>query len=176
MPHKTKGHAQPCIINTPSKMVAKHFASMALDSPKKGALDSNDEEPLIIRIHSARNHPSTDELLEYHLEIMPVLLVQLAEAGINGTREPLEKDEWAFKEDTGGDNDDSGKKSKGPKHPPDPASHLRLWMPACMVEMTEPEIVEEFKERKSKKEAKKKGQGGEGSRATKQTETKPSSR
>ena len=174
-PRKGKNHAQPRIINTPSKMVAKHFASMALDSPKKGDSESDDEEPLIIKIHSARNHASTDGLLEYRLEIAPAQLVRFAEAGIKGTRESPEKDEWAFEEEAGDDDDDddAGTKSKGPKPPPDPASRLRLWMPACMVEIAEPEIVEEFKERKLKKAAKKKGKTGEGSWATKQTKTKP---
>ena len=173
-PRKGKDHAHPRIINTPSKMVAKYFASMALDSPKKGDSESDDKEPLIIKIHSARNHASTDGLLEYRLEIAPAQLVRFAEAGIKGTREPPEKDEWAFEEETGGDDDgdDAVKRSKGPKPPPDPASRLRLWMPACMVEIAEPEIVEEFKERKLKKAAKKKGKTGEGSPATKQTKTK----
>ena len=178
-PRKHKDHTQPRIINTPSKMVAKHFASMALDTPtsrEKGDSQSDDEEPLIIKIHSARNHASTDGLLEYRLEIAPAQLVRLAELGIKGTREPPEKDEWASEEDAADDNDDSdvGKKAKGPKPPLDPASHLRLWMPACMVEMAEPEIVEEFKERKSKKAAKKNGKTGGGSRATKQTKKKSS--
>ena len=176
-PRKRENHSQPRIINTPSKMVAKHFASMALNTPtsrEKGDPESDDEKPLIIKIHSARNHASTDGLLEYRLEIGPAQLVRLAELGIKGTREPPEKDEWASEEDAGDDNDDSdaGKKAKGSKPPPNPASHLRLWMPACMVEMAEPEIVEEFKERKSKKAAKKNGKTGERSRVTKQTKKK----
>ena len=178
-PRKGKDHPGPRIINTPSKMVAKHFASMALDSPasrEKGDSESDNEEPLIVKIHSARSHASTDGLLEYRLEIAPAQLVRLAELGIKGTREPPEKDEWASEEDAGDDNDDSdaGKKAKGPKPPLNPASHLRLWMPACMVEMAEPEIVEEFKERKSKKAAKKIGKTGERSRASKQTKKKHS--
>jgi len=102
--------------------------------------------------------------------------VQLAESGIKGTREPPDTDEWASEEDVGGDDDDSdaGKKTKGPKPPPDPTSHVRLWMPACMVEMAEPEIVEEYKERKSKKASKKKGKTREDSGATKQSKKKTS--
>ena len=180
-PRKGKNRAHPRIINTPSKMVAKHFASMGLNSPAsrpRGDADaeSEDEEPLIIKIHSARNHASTDGLLEYRLEVAPAQLVRLAELGIKGTREPPEADEWASEEDVGGDDDDSdaGKKTKGPKPPPDPTSYLRLWMPACMVETAEPEIVEEYKERKSKKASKKSGKARDESGATKQSKKKTS--
>ena len=151
-PCKGKDWAHPRIINTPSKMVAKHFASMGLNSP-----EPDDEEPLIVMIHSSRNHASTDGLLEYCLKVAPAQLVRLAESGIKGTREPVGMNKWALEEDLGGDNDvpDAGKKTKGPKPPPDLTSHLQLWTPACMVEMAEPEIIEEYKERKSKKASKK---------------------
>ncbi|KAF8341767.1 hypothetical protein F5887DRAFT_1218180 [Amanita rubescens] len=170
-PRKGKDRAHPRIINTPSKMVAKHFASMGLNSPDSqprgdANSESDDEEPLIVKIHSSRNHASTDELLEYRLEVAPAQLVRLAESGIKGTREPPETDEWASEEDVGGDDDDSdaGKKTKGPKPPPDPTT--------CMVEMAEPEIVEEYKERKSKKASKKSGKARQESGATKQSKKK----
>ena len=157
-----KDRAQPPIINTPSKLVAKNFVSMTLNSPatqspERADLVSDEDEPLFVKIHSSRNHPSTDGLLEYRVEVAPAQLVRLAESGIKGTREPPEKDEWASEDDAGGDDDDSdvGKKINGLKPPPDPTGHLRLWIPACMVELAEPEIVEEYNQRKSKKVAKK---------------------
>ena len=176
---KRKRHPQQRVVNTPSKMVAKHFASMTFDSPtsfKKDDLQFDDEAPLIIKIHSARSHASMNRLLEYRLEIAPAQLVRLAESGIKGTRELPKKEEWASEEDAGDDNDDSdaGIRAKGSIFPPDPTSHLRLWMPACMVEMAEPEIVEEFKERRSKKVAKKNGKTGERTRITKQTKKRSS--
>ncbi|KAF8349182.1 PIN domain-like protein [Amanita rubescens] len=170
-PRKGKDRAHPRIINTPSKMVARHFASMGLNSPESG-----DEGPLIVKIHSSRNHASTDGLLEYRLEVAPAQLVRLAESGIKRMREPSHTDEWTSEEDVGGDNADSdaGKKTKGLKPPPDPTSHLRLWMPACMVEMAEPEIVEEYNERRSKKASKENGKAREESGATKQSKNKVS--
>ncbi|KAF8332903.1 hypothetical protein F5887DRAFT_1286497 [Amanita rubescens] len=163
-PRKGKDRAHPRIINTPSKMVAKHFASMGLNSP-----EPDDEEPLIVMIHSSRNHASTDGLLEYRLEVAPAQLVRLAESGIKGTRESADTNEWAPEDDVGedDDDDDAGKKTKGPKPHPDPTSHLRLWMPACMVEMAEQEIVEEYNERRSKKASKKNGKAREESGAKK---------
>ncbi|KIL64082.1 hypothetical protein M378DRAFT_186825 [Amanita muscaria Koide BX008] len=146
-PSKTKAGSR--FIGTPSKMIAKQFSSLGLDTPssrpnRDSNSDDEDEELLIIKIHSSRSHTSTDGLLEYRLEVSPAQLVRLAEAGIKGTREPPEKDEWASDEAAADDDDsDSGKKSKGPKPPPDPSSHLRLWMPACMVEAAEPDGSEE---------------------------------
>ncbi|KAF8691865.1 hypothetical protein AX14_002730, partial [Amanita brunnescens Koide BX004] len=160
---KGKDRAQPPMINTPSKLVAKHFVSMTLNSPatqlhERADLESDEpDEPLVVKIHSSRSHPSTDGLLEYRLEVAPAQLVRSAESGIKGTREPPEKDEWASEEDAGGDDDDSDvrKKINGLKLPPDPTGHLRLWIPACMVELAEPGIVEEYNQRKSKKAANK---------------------
>ncbi|KAK2462487.1 hypothetical protein APHAL10511_005457 [Amanita phalloides] len=179
-PRKSGRSAQPRILNTPSKMIAKHFASLGIESPpqssKKQDLDSEDDEPLIVKICSSRNHASTDGLLEYRLEVAPAQLVRLTESGIKGMRDPPEADEWASEEDAAQDDDDSdaGKKTKGPKPPPDPASHLRLWMPACMVEIAEPEIVAEYREREGKKAAKKNGKTRTESGAVKKTKTKPS--
>jgi len=158
---KGKEREQTPIINTPSKLVAKHFVSMTLNSSatqprERTDLESDEDEPLVVKIRSSRNHPSTDGLLEYRLEVAPAQLVRLAESGIKGTREPPEKDEWASEDDTAGNDDDSnvGQKINGPKPPPDPTGHLRLWIPACMVELAEPGIVEEYNQRKSKKAAK----------------------
>ena len=158
---KGKDSTESRIINTPSKMVAKHFSSMDLNSlasQSYGEVDSA-SEPLIIKIHSSRNHASTDGLLEYRLEVAPAQLVRLAESGIKGMREPPEKDEWASAEDAGGGDDNSAVRgnTKGPKPPPDPTSHMRLWMPACMLELAEPGVVEEYKRRKLNGEVKKNG-------------------
>ncbi|KIL54103.1 hypothetical protein M378DRAFT_56369, partial [Amanita muscaria Koide BX008] len=154
-----KMKTRPQILDTPSKMIAKQFPALDLDSPSSRPNrdpESDDDDPLIIKIHSSRSHASTDGLLEYRLEISPTLLVRLAEDGVKGTREPPEKDEWASDEAVADDDgSDSDKKSKGPKPPPCPSSHLRLWMPACMVEMAEPDVVKEFKRREGKKAAKK---------------------
>ncbi|KAI0776802.1 hypothetical protein BD413DRAFT_668950 [Trametes elegans] len=109
---------------TPSSMIAEHFSTMRLDTPqgrRASILDEEDEDeedPLIVRIHSSRRAASTDNVLEYRLEIAP--------AQLSG-------------DDEGGK---KGKKTKKP--PPEPDSHLRIWLPACMVEIVEPEMVDEF--------------------------------
>ncbi|KAG2356911.1 hypothetical protein BDR07DRAFT_1421973 [Suillus spraguei] len=165
---KTTGKLAP---GTPSKMIAKYFSSMKLQSPTKDngkeqeysdTESEAEEDRLIVKIHSSRRHASTDGILEYRLEIAPAQLVQLAGGGVQGIRPPIEVD--AAFDDTDGDDEDEdedgGKqksKSKGKKPPPDPESHLRVWMPACMVQIVEPELVEAFEDiqrRKLEKKAK----------------------
>ncbi|KAI9068815.1 hypothetical protein FKP32DRAFT_1754195 [Trametes sanguinea] len=167
---------------TPSSMIAKHFSTMRLDSPparRSTTLDEDDEdmdedgERLIVKIHSSRRHPSTDHILEYRLEIAPAQLVRLCEAGVRGLRTalPPELTDSDDNDDDSGDDGDGGgkkgKKSKTKKPPPDPESHLRIWLPACMVEMVEPELVDEFEgiermkaEKKAAKEARKAPKAG----------------
>ncbi|KAG6809715.1 hypothetical protein H0H92_015036 [Tricholoma furcatifolium] len=140
-------------IGTPSKMIAKHFSSMNLNDRS----DTEDEEPLIVKVHSERNHVSTDGILEYRLEIAPAQLVRIAESGIKGTRQPEGPDEWAEDDE---DEDGGGRAAKGVKNPPpDPESHMRLWMPACMVRLVEPRLVEKFENVLETKRVKKAGKG-----------------
>ena len=133
-------------------------------------------EPLITKIHSSRTHASTDHLLEYRLEIAPAQLVRLVEGGIKGTRvQPEIDDIYADHEHDGedgfdGDSDDEGGKKgkKGAKKPPpDPDSHLRVWMPACMVRLVEPGLVEEYEETLRRRKEMKAGKG-KGRKANKQ--------
>ncbi|KAG6845496.1 hypothetical protein H0H87_008393 [Tephrocybe sp. NHM501043] len=136
-------------IGTPSNMIARHFSTMNLGASSDD--EDDDDEPLIVKIHSERKHVSTDGILEYRLEIAPAQLVRIAESGIKGTRSPEGLDEWA-------DEDGDGKGVKKP--PPDPKSHLRVWMPACMVRIVEPQLVEEFEAAQEKRRSKKSGKGG----------------
>ncbi|EKM76246.1 hypothetical protein AGABI1DRAFT_9336, partial [Agaricus bisporus var. burnettii JB137-S8] len=145
---------------TPSKMIAKHFSNMHLDdentSDENGAaaLDAN----LIISISLERNHVSTDRLLEYRVEVAPTQLVQLAESGIKGLRQPEGPNEWDSDEDeNGNDEDEEGGRRKGKRAagPVDPTSHLRLWMPACMVDIVEKKLVKDFRDKQERKKLKK---------------------
>ncbi|KAF9526067.1 hypothetical protein CPB83DRAFT_506722 [Crepidotus variabilis] len=152
---------------TPSKMIAKHFASLELASPSKVYIsgsesEEEDEHRLIIKIHSAREHPSTDGLPEYRLEVAPKQLVELAESGIEGRRAAEGPDEWASE----GEDDDDGSKKKGKKEPVDPESHLRLWMPACMVKLVEPGLVRDFEDKQEQKRLKKVKKSTKGAAST----------
>ncbi|KAG8846462.1 hypothetical protein FRB96_001986 [Tulasnella sp. 330] len=154
-------------VGTPSKMITKYFSTLGINSPDKTAGNGDedeDEAPLMVKIHSTRNHASTDGLLEYRVEIAPAQLVALAESGVKGDRKlDTEQAAQQFSDcDGDGDDDDEGdeKARKGPKKlPPEPSGHLRIWLPACMVEYVQPGIVEEFEEKESKKAAKKAGKG-----------------
>ncbi len=158
-PRKNKSNKTPC--GTPSKMIAKHFSTLGLDSPRKACgSESNDEEDdeerLIVQVHSSRTHTSTDGLLEYRLEIAPKQLVKLAESGIKGIRVPEGPDEWASEKEE----EEEGRPKKRGKGPPvDPESHLRVWMPACMVRLVEPDLVQEFEDKEEQKRLKKAKKG-----------------
>ncbi|KAL1938935.1 hypothetical protein VTO73DRAFT_11088 [Trametes versicolor] len=154
---------------TPSSMIARHFSTMRLDSPHGSRVatldeedeDEEDESPLIVKIHSSRQHASTDKILEYRLEVAPAQLVRLCEAGLKGLRTAVPPDLTDSEEDGDEDDEEGGKKGKKKtkKPPPDPDSHLRIWLPACMVEMVEPEMVDEFEGVQKMKADKKAGKG-----------------
>ncbi|KAI0830173.1 hypothetical protein BC628DRAFT_1487129 [Trametes gibbosa] len=157
---RKNGKERHVVPGTPSSMIARHFSAMKLDTPhghRAAALDEEDEdddeddEPLIVKIHSSRQHASTDNILEYRLEIAPAQLVRLCEAGLKGLRTALPPDlsDDGEDDDDDGDSDDEGGggrkgKKKTQKPSPDPDSHVRIWLPACMVEVVEPEMVDEF--------------------------------
>ena len=139
------------VFGTPSKLVVQHFSSMGLGAHSAGDGDGSLQE-LIVKIHGSRMHASTDNILEYRLEVAPAQLVHLASAGIQGLRKPADTtydvQPSESEEESGRDVDigDMGKRRK--KHcvgpPLDPESHLRMWMPACMVRPVLPDLVKRF--------------------------------
>lgn len=152
---KKRGTNNETPFGTPSKMIAKRFSSLNISSSAKvsapGSSDEEDEERLIVKIHSSRVHASTDGLSEYRLEVAPKRLVLLTESGIKGLRSPEGPNEWST--DKEGEGEGSTMKN-GKKEPINPETHLRLWMPACIVRLAEPRIVSDYeniKEQKSKK-------------------------
>lgn len=169
-PRKSKANGGNSAPGTPSRMIAKHFSSMTLHSPSRrddvaSGLDSDsecegDQERLVVKIHGTRQHASTDGIVEYRLEVAPLQLARLAEAGIHGIRQkPME--EWSS-EHSDVDSDaptGQGKGKAGTKAPPDPGSHLRVWVPASIVRLVEPALVSKYDEEQKRKRAKKAGVG-----------------
>lgn len=158
-PRKKDREKEAC--GTPSKMIAKHFSSLTLDAPEDNVYisgsdsdDEDDEDRLIVKVHSARTHVSTDGLPEYRLEIAPKQLVRLTEAGIQGIRSPEGPDEWAS-ENEEDDDEEGGTKKRGKGPPIDPETNLRVWMPACMVKLVEPRLVQDFEDLQEQKRLKK---------------------
>lgn len=138
---------------TPSKMISKHFSALQLDDDP--SLDDNDER-LIVNISRERTHASADGLPEYRLEIAPAQLVQIAESGLQGLRQPEGPNEWASDLDDNDEDDESGRSKTGKgKGIVDPTSHLRLWMPTCMVDIVEKKLVKDFRDAQERKKQRK---------------------
>ena len=152
-PKKQRGSGKPNPPGTPSSKITKYFSSLNIASD-----DEDDEETLIVKIHSKRSHASTDEIPEYRLEINPTQLVRLTESGIQGCRQlPGSSSANLSEDDSDDDPSDSEKpKKNGPaKPPPEPHSHLRVWMPSSMVRLVEPRLVDDFETKEEKKRQKK---------------------
>ena len=161
-PSTPKKPRKEIVAGSPSKTVMSRFSKLQLDA---AGSDDEDDARLFVKIHSSRTHASTDGLLEYRLEIDPGPLVRLCEAGIAGIRPPIKVDEWA--DDDDGDDEKEGKDTKTATNP---LQSLRVWMPASMVQIAEPELVLEFDSAQEKKAARKAKQDV---RKTKASETAP---
>jgi holliday junction resolvase YEN1 len=159
---------------TPSKMITKYFSTLAINDDDE---EDDESERLITKIHSKRSHASTDGVPEYRLEVNPAQLVRLAESGLLGTRQAIGPNEWASDEEGIKDDDDDeggGGKGKKKKEPVDPLSSERLWLPACMVEIVEPRLVQAFEDEAERKRLKKANKGqGRKKKTTADTDTSP---
>ncbi|KAF9446531.1 hypothetical protein P691DRAFT_708350 [Macrolepiota fuliginosa MF-IS2] len=156
-PHKSRPRAvEEDSYGTPSKMIAKYFSAIRLDDHSSSDEESDEASRLIISISRERTHASTDGLPEYRLEVAPEQLVQMAESGLQGLRQPEGPGEWASDEEEEEADDEGGRARKGEgKGPIDPTSHLRLWMPTCMVDIVEKKLVRDFKDTLERKKQKK---------------------
>ncbi|EED79402.1 predicted protein, partial [Postia placenta Mad-698-R] len=163
-------------VGTPASLVKKYLSPAEVDhraaifvqrnnnpAPLAGA--EPDMYPMIRKILSARHHVSTDNLLEYRVEVDPRQLVALAESGIKGKhREPAGLANVSD-DDSNEDDDEDATSSQGTnrrkrkkiKAPVDPQSMMRLWIPACMMRQVHPELVEDYEEAERAKLAKKNG-------------------
>ncbi|KAF7367513.1 hypothetical protein MSAN_00814300 [Mycena sanguinolenta] len=112
---------------TPSKLITEYFSSMTFNP-----VEDDDDDHLITGITRTRTHTSTNGILEYRLQIRPRQLVRLAESELRNRHRA-----------EGGSEKDGTEKE------------LRVWMPASIVRMAEPRLVEEFEQRENTKRLKK---------------------
>jgi len=145
-------------------MITKYFADITLYSPTKhrdassdqdiaASADTDEEHPLISNISASTTaHPQTDFLLEYRIELDPYQLVLLTQSGIEGVREePADaSDVHAEDEEVNGPRNQKRK----PKEV-DPFSSHRIWVPACMLQSVEKELVDAYEAKQEAKRAKK---------------------
>ncbi|KIY65929.1 hypothetical protein CYLTODRAFT_423912, partial [Cylindrobasidium torrendii FP15055 ss-10] len=116
-------------------------------------------------IHSTRSHETTDQTLEYRVEIDPRVLVKLVEAGVQGMRR-ADDHEWEDESD-----EEARKESKV-----DPETPLRVWLPASLVRKACPEITEAWDAKNRKKaEAEKKKEERKAKAAEKKSQSQSQS-
>ena len=159
-------------VGTPSKLITRCLSRLDLESPQRfrvvNPFSSDydppaEDEPLLVKIHSQRTHASTDGVLEYRLEIAPAQFVRMTEEGLLNLRSEDSIDVANFgkrrallTEDEGfGDGDDDGEGGKKGKEATKPNDHMRIWVPACMLEMVQPSLIEAFENVAAEKEQKK---------------------
>ena len=142
-------------IGTPAALVKKYLNPEKVDRYRSAFVNQGshsqrttevipDPNPLILKIVSSRKHVSTDGILEYRVEVSPEQLITLASSGIKGKRHvpshnavPVEDEFDILMHGEGS--------QQGPKKlPPDPHSHMRIWIPASIMHQVHPGLVEEF--------------------------------
>ena len=149
-PTDRRGEPLQDVFGTPSNLLIRRFSSMGFSTHDTGGEGDSGLRDLIVKIHSSRTHAYTDSILEYRLEVAPAQLVRLASAGIQGLPKPTDTTYDVLpsesEDESGGDLDDTGRrrKKRGVGPPPEPDSHLRVWMPACIVRLAHPELVERY--------------------------------
>jgi Holliday junction resolvase YEN1 len=150
------------VFGTPSKLLARNFLSISFTAQGMKGDGEDGLRELIVKIHSSRTHASTDLILEYRLEVAPAQLVRFASAGIQDLRKPADTtyDVLPSESEDECDRDlnvgNTGRRKKrGAGSPQEPNSHLRMWMPACMVCLALPELVEQYEAGLEEKRAKK---------------------
>ncbi|KAJ7237486.1 hypothetical protein B0H12DRAFT_1190649 [Mycena haematopus] len=157
VPSTPTRNGKPGAEGTPSKLITKHFSSMTLNP-----VEDDDDDRLITRITSMRQHAFTDGILEYRLEIRPRQLVLLAESELGKHhRAPPDADPWAGLTESGneGGSEEESEALTEEERRAREEKEVRVWMPACMVRMAEPRLVEEFEQREEAKRLKKAGKG-----------------
>ncbi|KAJ7652084.1 hypothetical protein DFH06DRAFT_1048817 [Mycena polygramma] len=169
VPSTPTKNGNPGAQGTPSKLITKHFSSLTLNP-----VDNDDDDRLITRITRTREHAYTDGILEYRLEIRPRQLVLLAESGIRNIRRPPDADTWAGLTESGneGGDDEKVEELTEEERRAKEEKEVLVWMPASMVRMAEPRLVEEFEEAEEAKRLKKAGKGTKRSPAKRKPKAK----
>ncbi|KAF8257778.1 PIN domain-like protein [Lactarius quietus] len=113
-------------------------------------------QELVVKIHSSRKHANTDNIIEYRLKLHQHSLCILLVWEFKDSKGPLTRhsgDESGRDPNIG--DTGRGRKKRGAGPSPEPDSHLRMWMPACMVRPVLPHLVEQYKAEVEAKHTKK---------------------
>lgn len=149
-------------VGTPLSFIRRHLESFELSTNDRIAAafvnrgprpdpqanqTVEDKNPLRMQIVGSRQHVSTDHTLEYRVEFIPSIFVEmtrkackLKEPSRPNIHTPEVEDEWNVLYDG-----TATTKKKGPqKPPPPPDSAVRMWVPSVMMETVHPSLVEAF--------------------------------
>ncbi|KAJ6573824.1 PIN domain-like protein, partial [Mycena vulgaris] len=155
VPSTPTKNGNPGAEGTPSKLITKHFSSLTLNP-----VAEDEDDRLITKITRTREHAFTDGILEYRLEIRPRQLVLLAESGIKNIRRPLDEDVWAGLTESGNEGgEEKAEELTAEERRAREEKEVLVWMPASMVRMAEPRLVEAFERLEEAKRLKKAGKG-----------------
>lgn len=164
-------------VGTPASLVQRHLAAdsrsrLSEDQYAEAfvnrgdqvqlplAEDIPDSHPLIVRVVGARQHISTDNVLQYRIEISPGQLVSIVSAGIKGKRaEPSTTSSSSMEDELNNVSDGERPRNGAKKPPPHPESLMRIWVPGSMLHQVHPRLVEDYtrevETRKTKKTTRK---------------------
>ncbi|KAJ8522743.1 hypothetical protein ONZ45_g755 [Pleurotus djamor] len=118
--------------------IAGAFVNQGTQQPQQPAPAAG---TMSLKILKTREHITTDHMLEWSVEFSPVQFVDLALSGIKGFRGPA-----PVNFDGDDELDEMGRvvQTTTAKQPPDPRSPVSMWVPACMVDLVDPAVVEGY--------------------------------
>ena len=165
-PRKTGRRAHEFAVGTSTGLIRHYSQDMQHAPPSQLGCEFRDEyggegKELFDSDNSLKGTPFYGWAVGVQGRSVPCPSVRLAESGIRGLRSPLRDNlgpDTGEDEDEAGDEGDWSRKRKAKKPPPHPEEPMLLWLPAVLLEMAVPAIVEEF-------------EGVEGAKARKKQET-----
>ena len=143
---------------TSSRLALRITPSKDSTTSQFGQILPHIHDPLdfIVGIRSERTHVNMAYNLEYCIEIDPSRLVAATESGIKGKRTADDVDVSSLAnedDDTLGYRDNEHIAVHVSRAQRDPSSRLQMWIPGCMIGMTNPRLIAEYNERKLVKTA-----------------------
>ncbi|KAH7333717.1 hypothetical protein B0J17DRAFT_578612, partial [Rhizoctonia solani] len=161
----TRDKSKRVVPGTPQKLVNRYFGDVTPKAKRRISIEGEelDTYQLLQAVRGERQHASTDGLREFRVEVAPGHLARLAVRQLLGTRDPALLAGTLFDmEGAVGKEDDEQEEGADEEGAPrrlkmvDPSTSIRVWVPAELVQMVHPDLVQawETKGTKTKSRAK----------------------